>query len=203
MAYSHFTLDKVKEEFGLVLDEMSDLFSSMPEVAVSDFLRTTLSEQVSLALAINTEKVRSELIIAPILVELRRLKDRQISFFSGVDFEVDPSRGLCGTCDFLISRSPEQFYITAPVALLVEAKRENIVGGLGQCIASMVAARLFNERHGIGLMSVYGGVTSGNLWKFLKLEREVVHIDQMEYYINQPGKILAILLQSVQEGETR
>src|SRR6266516_3935913 len=94
MPYSEFTIDKIKKQFNLLLDETTNLFSDVKEVIISDHLRITLDENIPLALAVSTEKARSELIIAPILVELRKLLHRQISLFSGVDFSVDPDNGL-------------------------------------------------------------------------------------------------------------
>ena len=115
MAYSDFTFREAVKRFELTVIEQEDLFAPITERVVSEFLRATLAENVPLALAIQTEKARSELIIAPILVEVRRILDRRISLFSGVDFTVDVSQGLNGICDYLISQSKEQFYIQAPV----------------------------------------------------------------------------------------
>lgn len=68
------------------------------------------------------------MIITPILLELRRKANYEISLFSGSDFNVDFEKGLSGYCDFLISRSKEQLTINAPVIIIVEAKNENIKG---------------------------------------------------------------------------
>jgi hypothetical protein len=62
--------------------------------------RTPLRENVALALNIHTEKARSEMIIAPMLIEVRKILNRQISLFSGVEFNVDASLGLTGVCDY-------------------------------------------------------------------------------------------------------
>lgn len=193
MSYSEFSLSAATKGFGLSREEETDLFSSVPEVAPSDWLRATLDRTVALALAIHTEKARSELIVAPFLVELRvHAKDR-VSFFSGVSFDVDPARGLNGICDFLVCRGPEQLFIEAPVLAVVEAKNDNIKGGLAQCIAEMVAAQAFNEREGTGITTVHGVVTTGSIWKFLRLAGKTVWIDVPEYYIDRAGKILGIL----------
>lgn len=114
MPYSDFSLKKAKDELGLTLIEDQDLFSAIPAIPISELLATTLKYNVPLALAIGTEKARSELIIANILLEIRRLLDNQISLFSGVIFDVDKDKGLAGFCDFIISQSKEQFYISAP-----------------------------------------------------------------------------------------
>ncbi len=114
MAYSNFTLAKVKEEFGLTVNETQNLFANIQGVKPSDILNITLQEYISLATAIGTEKARSEFLIAPILSEARRQLNYQISLFSGVDFNVDFEKGLIGYCDFLLSASREQFFISAP-----------------------------------------------------------------------------------------
>ncbi|MCK5871415.1 MAG: hypothetical protein KAG26_01195, partial [Methylococcales bacterium] len=126
-----------------------------------------------------------------IFLELK--KRLNISFFSGIDFTVDKSQGLNGFCDFLISQSSEQLFLEAPVIALVEAKNEKIVGGLGQCIAEMWAARLYNQQENQVLPYIYGVVTTGHAWKFLKLDGNKVYIDIEDYYIKNPEKILAIL----------
>jgi hypothetical protein len=193
MAYSDFTLDRVQKTFDLTISEGVDIFSPIPEVESSEFLLEILRYNTPLALAINTEKSRSEMIIAPILIEVKKLFNSQISLFSGVDFNVDATQGLSGTCDFLISHSPEQLFVKAPVITIVEAKKENLNAGIGQCVASMLAAKLFNEREGNEIQIIYGAVTTGNIWKFLKLEEQVVDIDLSEYFIGNLSKILGIL----------
>jgi hypothetical protein len=131
------------------------------------------------------------MIIAPILMEAVRLAGHRVGLFSGIMFDVDKDRGLSGTCDFLLTRSAERFFITHLVLVIVEAKKEDIAGGLGQCVAAMVAAREFNDREGSGATIVYGAVTTGSIWRFLKLEGTTVCIDMPEYYLNQVGKFLA------------
>ena len=199
MAYSSFTLSKVKSEFSLATDETKNLFSTtLTPIAPSELLTLTLRDQLPLASAINTEKARSELIIMPVLIELRRILDNQISIFSGSTFEVEPEKGLEGRCDFLLSRSKEQYYITSPVLTIVEAKNESIPSGLGQCIATMLAAKLFNQREGHLPEATYGVVTTGTDWKFLKLVDKTVFIDVNAYYINEVEKILGILSSTCQ-----
>lgn len=194
MAYSDFTtLTKVREAFGLTIEESIDLFTDIPEVLPSSHLQTTLNENVFLATAINTEKSRSELIIAPVLLEIRRIFNFQIGFFSGSEFNVDLQAGLSGYCDYILTASKESYEIRTPVITLVEAKNESIKSGLGQCIAEMVAAQLFNQRNGEDIASIYGAVTTGTDWKFLKLIDKTVWIDKRDYFINEVSRILGIL----------
>ncbi|WP_242056644.1 MULTISPECIES: hypothetical protein [unclassified Nostoc] len=168
MSYSDFTLDKVRKTFGLTIADKIDLFVSVPEIETPTLLTELLRENIPLALASNTEKSRSEMIIAPILIAVRKYFDNQISLFSGIDFSVDVEKGLNGNCDFIISRSPELLIVNAPVVTIVEAKKENINAGLGQCVAEMIAAKLFNEQEGNNIKTIYGTVTTGTNWKFLK-----------------------------------
>ena len=194
MAYSDFTtLTKVREAFGLTIEESINLFTDIPEVLPSSYLQTTLNENVFLATAINTGKARAELIITPVLLEVRRILNFQIGFFSGSEFNVDLPAGLSGYCDYILTASKESYEIRTPVVTLAEAKNESIKSGLGQCIAQMVAAQLFNQRNGEAIESIYGAVTTGTDWKFLKLIDKTIWIDKRDYFINEVSQILGIL----------
>ncbi|MFL0606553.1 hypothetical protein [Cylindrospermopsis raciborskii] len=197
MAYSDFSLTQFRNKFHIEINEDPDLFAHVNSVEPSDKLISTLGETMEMALAINTEKARSEFIIAPILLEVRRRANYQISLFSGSDFNVDPEQGLTGYCDFIISLSREQLIINAPVAIIVEAKNENIKAGLGQCAATMLAAQLFNQQQHNGspeIKTIYGALTTGDIWKFLQLVESKLLIDLNNYYISDLNKILGILL---------
>jgi hypothetical protein len=200
MSYSQFSIELIKTNFGITISELFGTFSDIPEVGYSDFLAQTLREYVPLALSIDTEKARSEFIVAPILFEIRKQSQEPISLFSGKEFNVDLEKGLTGFCDFLISRSPEQLLIEAPVFAVVEAKNDNIQSGLGQCMAEMLAAQLFNERKGNEIKTIYGAVTTGSIWKFMKLEGQVIEIDLNEYFLNNVGKILGILRNGIESN---
>jgi len=196
MSYRDFDLKKVKQDLGVKLVEKQALFSEIKNIEISPFLLETLQENVPLARAINTEKARSELIIANILVEIRKILKHQISLFSGIEFNVDKEKGLNGFCDFIISLSQQQLILNHPVITIVEAKNENIISGLGQCIAEMVAADIFNHQENDNLIKkIYGVVTTGTVWKFLEMEQRTVFIDLDEYSIEHLEKIIGILLE--------
>jgi len=199
MAYSDFTLKKVKSELDIKLVEKNSVFFHIGAVEISTYLKDTLKRNIPLALAINTEKARSELIIINMLMEIKEKFSDKISLFSGIDFNVDKEKGLTGFCDFIISNSPEQFYLDSPVIAITEAKNENIISGLGQCIAEMYASRIYNEKEGYDLPSVYGAVTTGDEWKFIKLINDTAYIDTDNYYINDVEKIIGILTEMVQQ----
>ena len=199
LSYCKFTLENAQKNFELTLEENQDLFDEIQPVKPSEILTTILREYIPLATAINTEKARSELLISQILADVRRQLNYQISLFSGTEFNVEEELGLQGYCDFLLSFSSEQYFLTAPVITIVEAKNENIIRGLGQCVASMVGAQLFNQRSGNPVKVIYGAVTTGTNWKFLTLEEKIVRIDAGEYYIKEVDKILGIILEPFQE----
>lgn len=202
MPYSEFTLGEVVRRFALQVDETRNLFANVSPITPGQLLTATLAETAPLALAMRTEKARSELVIAPILLEVRRLGNGNISLFSGAEFNVDPAEGLNGACDFLLTRSPHQIFIESPVCAIVEAKREDLVGGMGQCAAAMVAASRFNERDGKSLDFIYGAVTTGDVWKFLQLSGDRLFVDAATYYLNDLTSILGALLAAT-AGQTR
>ena len=193
MAYSNFTLESVVTEFQLEKIESAGTFSEIAPVTPSAELTAILAKKVPLAIAIGTEKARSELIVADVLVELREQFNHRISLFSGIDFSVDPEKGLTGVCDFLISLSPGQLFLEAPVIVLVEAKNAEPKLGFGQCVAEMLAAQRFNAEKGNPISCIYGATTSGTEWQFLKLEEQKLYIDIADYQIAQCDKILGIL----------
>jgi hypothetical protein len=192
MAYSEFTLSRLREAFELTIEEPKHLFSHCQPIAPSEHLCLTLDENLALAIALNTEKARSELVITPVLLEVRRQMEFKIGFFSGTEFNIEPSQGLTGFCDYILTAMQDSYEVRSPVLTLVEAKNENIRAGLGQCGAEMVAAQQLNARSGLS-QAVYGCVTTGSEWKFLKLVDRTLEIDQREYFINEVPLILAVL----------
>jgi hypothetical protein len=193
MPYSNFSFEHIKL-LGIRIEHEVGLFSNVESIEVPElFYREMQEDIVPLALSNNTEKARSELIISPVLLQLRKIENRKISLFSGIDFNVDEEKGLKGACDFIISLSDEQLFLNAPIITLVEAKKENIVQGIPQCIAEMKAAQIFNERRKNSIDTLFGIVTTGIHWQFLKLVDDLVFLDLDQYYIKELGKILGIL----------
>jgi hypothetical protein len=192
MAFGDFTFPEVQHDLGLSLNE-ADLFSQVPALSPRAEFITTLTDGTRLALAINTEKAKSEFIIAPVLLELRRLVGGAIGLFSGIALDADPAKGLTGICDFILSKGRTQFVLSAPLVTIVEAKNDNLRNGLGQCIAAMVAADLFNQKSATSVPAVYGAVTTGSAWQFLRLAGTALTLDINEYYIDNVGKILGVL----------
>ena len=194
MVYRSFNFKKLKEQFG-IQPRLSPLFPQVQPIAPSAWLMQTLV--ISSATTLTTEKERSERIISPILLELREHNARQFSVLSGLVFDVDAEQGLNGECDFILSRHPFDFEIQAPVFTVVEAKKGDIESGLPQCIAQMIAAEIFNFKDGMVLSAIYGAVTTGDVWRFLKLSGDVgdrdLQIDSETHYLDNLPVVLGIL----------
>jgi hypothetical protein len=193
MSYSQFeTLEQTFDAFDLTSIETA-FFPDLPPIVPSDLLTLFLKRSVPIVSAAS-EKARSEGIIYPILLEVRELLQESISLFSGKDFSIDATVGLNGIVDFLICRSPSILVPTAPAIVLLEAKKGDIASGYGQCVAEMVAAVRFNARKNKGDLPVYGSVTNGLLWRFLRLEGQTVTIDLTDYPLAPVGELLAKLV---------
>ncbi len=192
MAYSDFSLASVKKIFQLK-EQTIDLFSQVKPIEISQWLEETLSISTKLALASSSEKARSEFIIAPILLELEKRNPEQLAIFSGERLDVDKDKGLQGECDFILSKGYLTSSLQAPIFSLVEAKKNDIKEGLGQCVAQMLGARCFNQAEANSIPYIYGCVTTGENWQFLKLDSDLLYLDKQRYYLNELNKLLGIL----------
>ena len=194
MAYSDFTVKRVRKELGITTSSTPGLYGSVAPVIQSDLLKAILQRSGRLATLVGSEKAKSEFLISPILAEISAQLDYKISLFSGTEFNVDEERGLQGYCDFIFSKSPEQIDVMAPIMTIVEAKNDNLKSGIGQCMAEMVAAQIFNEREEQPIETIYGVVTTGTSWLFMQLVGSQIQMDDREYFINEVEHILGILM---------
>jgi hypothetical protein len=201
MSFQQFTFPQVQHDLHLTLHD-ADLFASVPPLSVGKEFAAFLQDGVALALANSTEKAKSEFIIAPLLLELRRTLGPEFFLFSGVEWEADASRGLNGYCDFILTKGASQFVLEAPFVAIVEAKNDLIRTGLGQCIAAMVGAQVCIEKSGRVIKFIHGVVSTGSAWKFLRLEGSSLTFDVPEYYIDNPAKLMGILREIVRAAGT-
>jgi hypothetical protein len=196
MSYSTFTLPKVESTFALTVTTQP-IFRQVAPVPLSPTVQQYLLQFRSLALSMTTEKAKSELLVAPLLVEAWQQSRTKVSIYSGVELNVDAEAGLNGVCDYLFGRGEQLAYVTAPLLAVVEAKRDSIPEGLGQCAAEAVAIWRFNRDRNHPVEPVFGCVTTGSQWKFLRLDGKNLVVDFDEYSIFQPDQILGILLQII------
>ena len=186
---SDFTLTKLRRMFGLTQQRLT-LFADIPCVEGTPWLTETLRK--GRQLIVDTEKARSELIVTPILLTIRELQQNRFAIYSGETFDVEPEKGLNGECDFILTDTPPLQELQAPVMMIVEAKKNDIESGFGQCAAQLLAAQIFNQRDQVSVESLFGCVTTGEAWHFLKLAQKVIVIDQERYYLDQLPAILGI-----------
>lgn len=195
MSYSDYTLEAVERRLGVATRE-ADLFPESIDATIPSWLPESLARGTRLALL--SEKSRSEFIVVPILLAAREITGNRFAIFSGQRLDVDPSRGLAGECDFILALGPALPPLHAPVMTVVEAKKNDVEAGLGQCIAQMVAARQFNDDAGQPDSPVFGCVTTGETWQFLQLADQVAMLDRPRYYLDNVGRILGVLLAIVE-----
>ena len=185
---------QLRKEYHLEITGEPALFADVPPAVISDWLRQTLAKQTGTALRSGSEKARSEYLIAPILIEVYEQSHERATLFSGVEFDVDRKRGLAGFCDFLFTLIPRTIEILAPIVSVVEAKKEDIPSGIPQCLAELVAAQIFNAAEERNLNTLYGIVTTGTDWKFLRLRGTEATIDNDLYYLDNVEKIVGVVL---------
>ena len=157
----------------------------------SEWLNMTLER--NLRFPVTTEKAKSEFIVAPILGELHEKNLDGFTCFSGVTFDVDKSLGLKGRSDFILSRKSNAILLEAPIFSIIEAKNDGIEDAYPQCIAQLYAAELFNIQHNTPFPFVFGAVTTGFMWKFIRYENKKAYIDTDVFYMKNLSELLGVL----------
>ena len=197
MAYATFvSVTRFCQQYDLTSSTLQPLFAGVEAVEPSARLLADIEEAGSLP--IYTEKAKSELIITPIMRELRRTHPG-ITFFSGFALNIEDDPDLNGNPDFVLSAKPNIIEIEAPIFCLTETKNKTPDEGYAQCAAEMYAARLFNQRMGEPIETIFGAVTNGFEWVFLKLEDRIIYIDRDRYYLNDLPVLLGIFSQMIPE----
>src|SRR5262245_16947104 len=197
MAFRDFTYPSVLKKLDLPVQE-DDLSCGATPLPVRQGFATFFAEGLAIAvgdLGIGTEKAKSEFLIAPLLVELRRATGRRLfSVFSGMELNVNKARGLNGACDYVLTKGGNQHLREAPILGILEVKNEDFSQqGMGQCVAGMFAALCRNRKDGWPVPHVFGAVTTGRTWQFLRLEGSVVTIDLTNYSVRDLGRVMGIL----------
>lgn len=195
MAYSDFTLENVEQRLGLTLLP-GNLFPNLVGVTPPTWLVDVIARNRTHFPLVN-EKSRSEVYVAPILTAAAEMGVGPITIFSGHRLDADAPRGLVGECDFIVARTPPLPRLRAPVLTVVEAKKADIELGLAQCVAQMEGAMLFNRAAEINL-PIFGCVTSGEVWQFLRRDDTAISIDDRRYFATELGLLLAALRKTLE-----
>ena len=189
MAYSDFTLEKLKKQFA-VIHERAELFAK-PNRIIEPSAGLLHELTVNRNFSTFSEKAKSEFLIVPILRELYQRNEGRFTIFSGMAFDVTDS--LHGYCDYILSQENRSITVEAPIFCLVEAKSRGVEEGLGQCGAEMYAAWLFNQEAGKPVPAIFGAVTNGFDWLFLRYEGDKLHIDIDRFYLGDLPQLLGAL----------
>ena len=189
MSYKKFTLEKLKNQFKINIQKQP-LFTDIKSIEQSPWLIETLN--IAKLIPLNSEKAKSELIIMPILAEILKKNQHKISLYSGILLNADNQQGLNGECDFIFSNEPQSYFLESPIFALVEAKNDNIDHGLAQCIAQMLGAVIFNQKHEGSIPCIYGCITNSDAWQFLKLENNQILIDDKRHYLDNISGLLGV-----------
>lgn len=190
MAYSDFTAKDLTKKFGIKF-HAENLFPAQPEIPPTPWLLESLKRGQELGFG--SEKSRSERLVSPILLELSDRNHHQFAIHSGVNLDVDEAAGLKGECDFIFSFSRIQDFVTAPIFCITEAKKQDMEQGTLQCSAQLIGARKLNESEGNSIETLFGCVTTGVEWRFLKYERNEITIDEERYLIAALPKLIGVL----------
>ena len=195
MAYSDFTLKELNTKFG-ISNKVLPLFPKFEPCVPSDWLKDILHK--TSMLPVRSEKSKSETIVFPILLELREKNDKFITFYSGDNLNADETQGLKGECDFIITKDTGTYDINFPIIQVLEAKKNDIDLGIPQCAAQMYGAKVFNEKNNAKINTIYGCVTTGEDWLFMKLENELT-IDRRKYFLSELGELLSVFQHIIDE----
>lgn len=191
MAYSKFqNLKKVIGQFDLKVDEAT-FFQNCNPIAPAEWLLTSI--EMAREEGYNTEKERSERVVYPVLRALSKRNQHRIIIYSGHELDVDASRGLNGEIDFLLSWGKVRQIIQTPIFSVVEAKKQDLDFGTAQCVAQMVGVQLFNEEQKTPVKTVYGCSTTGDIWRFFKLEKHRLTFHSVEFFLTELPEILGFM----------
>ncbi len=183
------TFQDLRDRFGVQVETEAFLPIIKP-LTLPNWLNSYLAvNQLSPALA-KSEKAVSEMLIAPVLSAVKENNADKISLFSGEPLTMPGE--LSGVCDFIIASNPKAYLPEPPIIVLVEAKKQDLYGGIPQCIAEMLTARSINDRAGIQYDAVFGCVTTGNEWLFLKLSGNRAVTDPTILYYPELDKVLGV-----------
>ena len=183
-SFSQVTQTELEKEFGI--NVVGGRF--LPQIehwSVPSWLAHTLAYRRKSFATMRSEKAISESLIAPVLMAVEEKYRDKITIFSGEPLITEE---LSGICDFLITKVPIAISPKSGYFVLVESKKQDLFSGIPQCVAEMYAAQILNGNDD----TVYGCVSIGIEWLFIKLEGKVATIDPTIFTITEVDKILSV-----------
>jgi hypothetical protein len=136
-----------------------------------------------------SEQAISEFLIAPVLQEIWRVYSDALMIWSHVQFgQASPLKGFPDY--FFSKRSPLGRVLDQPYVLFALAKGDDFDAGWAQCLAAMLAAQQQNKHPD---QVIFGGVSSGELWLFGKLEGKTLFQDPRSFTLTHIDELFATL----------
>lgn len=174
-----FDPEDILLELGYGLTRLPMLFPSTPIDPVA--LQQRISQNLTFV-DLTSETARREVMIAPILLELCRLTQAKLK----IEYPIAVNDQLKGTLDY---------YMQSQQALLVvEAKNADLSKGFTQLAVELIALDQWTT---LEVPVLYGAVTTGDIWKFGRLDRQGRSIEQDINLYRVPadlGELLGILV---------
>jgi hypothetical protein len=135
----------------------------------------------------DNEATRGSLLVSRILWESAAVYNLGVFFEPPVNLPPEETKDLPhplnGKYDSALSL--DEIDLSSPIISIVEVKKSSLSDGLGQCLAEMYATlKEFKQD------KVYGIITDGEVWEFLRLENAVLSVDENNYYIKYVADIV-------------
>lgn len=176
------------------------MFDSIERVESSNWLAQTL--QWANHTALSSEKVKSERIVSPILTEVHKLYQRNISLFSGAELNIQPENDLNGACDFFFCVPRDAHLLETLTIALAEAQNEDMDYGIAQCSAQMLAAQMFNRKKERAIEPIWVCATTAHEWRFLQLHDRQLYIGSKTYFLQPIATLLGAFAQIIQNNSS-
>ena len=183
-SFSQVSIKDLETMFGVNIVKGS-FIPSIEAVLVPSWLQHIIETRRASLATMRSEKSISEALIAPILMAVEDNHKDKITLFSGEPLITEE---LSGICDFIITKDTTAFDPKGGYFVLVESKKQDLFSGIPQCVAEMYAAQILNGNDD----TVYGCVSIGVEWLFIKLEGKTATIDPTIFTITEVDKILGV-----------
>ena len=188
--YRKYTATELKKIFRVEIKNPEDLFKGFTPSGreYNDLQATVMQMSVRLRLSkFDNEATRGSLLVSRILWAASEVYQLGVFFEPTITYPQDDTfnlpHPLNGSYDGALSL--DEIDLIAPVISVVEVKRSSLSDGLGQCIAEMYTTmRVFQQE------KVYGIITDGEVWEFLRLENSVISVDNSNYHIRTVADIV-------------
>jgi hypothetical protein len=181
--FSSFNLTKAFKQLGVT--QLQSWSIQAAAIAPSAFFQerySRLQRVFDLRSYEESKKLLIDAICEEAILEFERLK-----IWKGAALESDT---LIGNVDYLIAEN--KAYLEAPLACIIEAKKDNFEQGLAQCLVEMQACQWQNHQLELDI-DVLGIVTNGDAWQFYKFTIDGQIYETLLYSLNDLPAILGAL----------